>query len=291
MFSNGLLLLNCRALAITFPSWYYYAAVLLFCDRTFEGTVPITKIEKQSRDVASKYIAWILCPFSQTIQQSLVNCLRNMSDSWTTRNFASEEQNKDSAGFKKKLKKPKFHEVDDTCHTIAIWLDKFDKIHSTCWTQIGSLQQDLMFRRIPLGILIGISVELSDSAYEFLLHYATTGRTSLKSRNTDEYDEDESVSGASLVFRLTDIVENMSESLFENEEIGSSFVLRFKERSSRFLFKCIRKLLQLKPLEHRSVTLTDLHCRFLQWKHQVREYVNPHEVFSDIIVGLESRIL
>ncbi|KAE8718824.1 Beta-galactosidase [Hibiscus syriacus] len=87
------------------------------------------------------------------------------------------------ATFKKKLKKPKVHNKREDflkkeydCHMIEIWLDQFETIYLF-------MLQNVLLRRILLGILIGSPGSITEDGCALLLHYAATGKI-LRPRET-----------------------------------------------------------------------------------------------------------
>ncbi|KAK2968951.1 hypothetical protein RJ640_029758 [Escallonia rubra] len=114
-----------------------------------------------------------------------------------------------------------------------------------------AIQQNVLFRRICLGILIGYSNYVSEEGCELLLHYAATGtildspntqNPGLKHRNRNSnwqedsitsnknYSRKEAMVGACLVFDFVDVTESMSSTLFESEECAVDFICRgFKD--------------------------------------------------------------
>lgn len=328
-------MLHSRSLAINFPDWFYFASSLLFSDKSSHDSchpaciVGASKIGKTHyKEVpsvaAARYIAWILSPVSKSHQDLLADCLIKISDSLAFKH----SHDKETFFYKKKLKKLKLCEEghnstrDYDHQTVAVWLSGFNNIYTrycnetvdrstSCETKPSgglSLQKNVMFRRIPLGILLGCPHHLSGDGMELLLHYATTGRifgsremktselkhvkwNSKGQKNlitwSDECNEKEVVAGASLVFSLIDIVESMS-SLFETEEAGMDFICRVKMQVSKFLIKCINRLIELK-IDGKNAVVMDL-CRRLElWRHQGRVVLELQKDLDDVIHFLSQR--
>ncbi|XP_057967887.1 uncharacterized protein LOC131157617 isoform X2 [Malania oleifera] len=327
------------ALAMNFPDWFLFASVLLFSEQNFQDNFHSKCMLGEPRTVrthdleppclsaaAAKYMAWILSPISESHQDLLADCLAEISKSWVVKQFGSENHNTGAAGYRKKLKKPKFDEdkvnctlaKDDNCQAIVSWLEKFQNIYAMYWNETirsckgksfngPSNQCNVIFRRIPLGILIGGSRHINEDGCEVLLHYVTTG-TILKSRTcqtaglkrmkqhpeqhedsitcTEESAKKEAVAGACLVFNLTDVAESMSASMFEMEERGLDFVCQLKARVNKYLLKCVRRILQIKIDQDGVQMLTDICNRLVRWRHQGREIFQSHEDLDDVLSAL-----
>lgn len=279
---------------------------------------------------AARYIAWILNPVSKYHQDLLADHLVKMSNSWTSKQFCSGTYEKKKTSYQKILKKPKFCHVYDTskrkydCQTVALWLKDFENISMMYWNETAkssassktkasskpSRQQNALLRRVPLGILLGCSDHIDEDGCELLLQYVISDRiflsgetksNSCEHRNlnhelrkdatrTDEYDKTEAVAGACLVFHVTDIVENMSASLFESEDAGGEFILRVKRRTSKYLIKCIRRLIQLKVDEDGNLLVMDLCGRLKQWRYQGQEVLEIQKDLDDVISVLSHKI-
>ncbi|KAF8036357.1 hypothetical protein BT93_C2159 [Corymbia citriodora subsp. variegata] len=174
----------------------------------------------------------------------------------------------------------------------------------------GCLKQSMMFREIPLAILIGQSSLIDEDVCELLLHYASTGRilqpgkikrVGLKHMRSysegpvsalwnDDCVKEEAIRGACLIFKLTDIVENMSSLLCETEESELGFICRLKERIVGYLVKCIKSLIQLETFEGKSLMLLDLHHRLLQWKHNGQGRFKIPEDLDHVMLELNHQI-
>lgn len=251
----------CRALAINFPDWFYFASAMLFSGGSslenihHRYTSQMSNSIQQPCDVeglsvaAATYIAWILNPASGTIQESITKSLIRVSEMSIRKSCESEET------ITGKRKKPASSIVDDLVRE----LDS----HKTQTSSSSSLQNNLLVRRVVVGVLIGAPYTVIDEDYELILHYAATGKllavkklrfngskqakgsskTSVLLSN--EITKEEAVEGTRLVFNLTDTLESMSVSSFEAEEDALEFVDQFKLRSSKYLVKCIDRMIQL----------------------------------------------
>ncbi|KAL3747286.1 hypothetical protein ACJRO7_016121 [Eucalyptus globulus] len=329
------------AQAINFPVWFYFASVTLLCDKslhtdcTFWQTHTTDQLHNMQpssfRTAAARYIAWILCPINITHQELLVDHLIKLSESWAVKKISSGVWDEGRAVLQKKLKKPRLSENkannnfkdEHNCQSIENWVEDFHNVYQWYCTQFlnfpapcegrsmdGCPPQSMMFREIPLGILIGQSSFMEEDVCELLLHYASTGRILQPGtieraglKHTRSYSEgpvsalwndgcvkEESIRGACLIFKLTDIVENMSSSMCETEESELGFICRLKERTVGYLVKCIKSLIQLETFEGKSLMLLDLHQRLLQWKHNGQGQFKIPEDLDHVMLELNHQI-
>ncbi|GKV14009.1 hypothetical protein SLEP1_g24947 [Rubroshorea leprosula] len=331
------------ALVIDFPEWFYFASFLLFAGNNLEeslmskctlGTPEMGQMrDKESlSSAAARYIAWVLSPISKSNQNLLVECLTKISESWTLKRFGSGTDDEEAAYCKKKLKKLKIHdkrEVDVPAkeydwQKMRTWLRETQNIYVKYTERIAynsasceanashgfNLQQNVLLRRILLGILIGFPNYVTEDGCELLLHYAATDRIVQQSEITfagmkhgkwnSERHEDSSTwtlecskreasAGACLVFSLTDIVENISASYFEIEEKGLDFVYQAKLKSGKYLIKCVKRLIELNIHEDGILMLQDLLNRLARWRHQGREVLLFENDMDDVINSLSCR--
>lgn len=303
-----------RALAINFPDWFYFASAMLFSEgNSLENIHHINTSQvagsRQGCDVeglsaaAATYIAWILNPVTGTIQESLAKSLIRVSEICTRKSCGSEAHRSETITGKRK--KPdrlvsgqkksssivedlvsEFH--NEITNSISYELDS-QKTHpsfSSC------LQNNVLVRRVVIGVLIGSPYSVTDEEYELVLHYAATGKILAikKSRITgfkqgkgnsnitpllsNEITKEEAIEGTRLVFSLADTLERMCVSSFEAEEDAQEFIKQFKLRSKKYLVKCIDRLIQLHCTEDGDTILNDLNIRLLQWTIQGRQ--DPH---------------
>ncbi|XP_048133999.1 uncharacterized protein LOC115749212 [Rhodamnia argentea] len=328
--------------AINFPVWFYFASLTLLCDEslhmhcTFGQTHTTDQMQNtkplSGRTAAARYIAWILCPINIARQELLVDHLIKLSESWAVNQFSSGVRDVETAVLRKKLKKPRLSEdnannnlkeEEHNCRSIENLVEDFQNLYRWYCTQFmnfrascegqsidGCLQQSMMFREIPLGILIGQSSFMEEDVCELLLHYASTGRIlqpgktkKVELKDIRSYSEgpvsavwnddcvkEEAIRGARLIFELTDIVENMSSSMCETEESELGFICRLKERTVGYLVKCIKSLIQLETFEGKSSMLLDLHRRLLQWKHNGRKQFKVPEDLDHITLELNHQL-
>lgn len=216
-----------------------------------------------------------------------------------------------------------FKEEEHNCQSIENWVEDFQNLYWWYGTQFlssptscegqsidGCLQRSMMFREILLGILIGQSSFMEEDACELLLHYASTGRILQPGKTkraglkhirsysegpvsalwNDDCVKEEAIRGACLVFKLTDIVENMSSSMCETEESEVGFICRLKERTVGYLVKCIKSLIQLETFEGKSSMLSDLHRRLLQWKRNEQKQFKIPEDLDHVTLELNHKI-
>ncbi|EEF48064.1 conserved hypothetical protein [Ricinus communis] len=278
---------------------------------------------------AARYIAWILSPNNQSQQDWLFGGLTKISEFWTLRQIDLGTSGRDIASCRKKLKNSKCYNIEedfslgteDNCQTIGLWLKEFQSIMKHGNESVNNLysceansyvfafENHMFFRRIPLGILIGFPSYVNEDGFELLLHYAATGRMLPLTTKNDRKDhlekksmglEDlglgsnskkEAVAGACLVFSLSDTVERISASLFENEKSGLDAISQVKLRAGRYLIKCLKSLIQLNIAEDGHATQMDLHDRLERWRHQGQEMLNIDKDLDDAIKALSNELL
>ncbi|CAI0628312.1 unnamed protein product [Linum tenue] len=283
------------SLAISFPSWFYFASVLVFADKSFkevlylEGTV--------GENAAVRYLAWILNPFDKTRQDLLSGNLIKLARHWTSKQVVSSVQETRTLGLKRRLKKPKVDDISKEgftfgnqhgCQAISLWLQEYQ---NTAYECDFDPQVSMFFRWIPLGIFTGwCSSDINESGCEFLLHYAATGTMLHSVRRNEGFAMKDAIAGASLVFNLTDIVDRMSESLFETVCIADSYICKVKSRTARYLIKCVQRLTQPDASEVAGVqTLLDLVSRLEKWRTQGQEVALIEAELENAIHVLKSK--
>ncbi|CAN7056566.1 unnamed protein product [Brassica rapa subsp. trilocularis] len=267
------------ALAINFPDWFYFASAMLFSGGSslenihhryashsqVSNIIPPCGVEGLSV-AAATYIAWILNPASGTIQESLTKSLIRVS-----------EMSRRSETTTGKRKKPASSTVDDLVREFH------NKITNSFSCELDNMQNNLLVRRVVVGVLISSPYTLSDEEFELVLHYAATGKhlaaKKLRSNGfkqakgssktsmlqSNEITKEEAVEGTRLVFNLTDTLESMCASSFEAEEDSHEFTNQFKLRTSKYLVKCIDRLIQLHCEEDGDLILNDINNRLEQW--------------------------
>lgn len=268
---------SCRALAINFPDWFYFASAMLFSGGSSLENVHHRYASQVGESIqpcdvkgisiaAATYIAWILSPASGNVQESLTKSLIRVS-----------EMSHRSETITGKRKKPASSIVEDL-------VKELDSHKTQTSSSSTSLQNNLLVRRVVVGVLIGSPHTVTDEEYELVLHYASTGKIlaveklrfngSKQAKGSsktsmlllsNEITKEEAVEGARLVFNLTDTLESMCVSSFEAEEDAHEFINQFKLRSSKYLVKCIDRMIQLHCEEDGDLLLNDINIRLEQW--------------------------
>ncbi|XP_022732676.1 uncharacterized protein LOC111286759 isoform X2 [Durio zibethinus] len=325
------------ALAIDFPDWFYFASVLLFTEKNLHKNfqskcILATPKVEETHDkellstYAARYIAWILSPISNSNQGLLVDFLTKISESWVVKH------NKEAATFKKKLKKPKVNDKREDyavakeydCQQIGIWLNEIENIYiqyanttinsspsaDSNASNVLSLQQNVLIRKIPLGILIGCPNCITEDGCELLLHYAATGiilrpRETMSAglrhvkKNSERQDlttwmekcsKRDVLAGACIVFSLTDAVDNISTSFFETEESGLDFIYQVKVKARKYLTNCIKRLSMLSIDKDGVLMLRDLCNRLERWRHQGQVSLQIQKDIGDVINDLSQKL-
>lgn len=271
-------------MAMNFPEWFYFAALLLsgasFCDNIICGALSFS-------DNAAWYIAWILDPIDESACGLLSKKLENLSRALINNNLSSCEH--------KKLKKPK----PSTCksQTIRLWLEELDNGKTV------DIKNNVMFRKIILGMLIGCSDAINEDGYELLLHYVATGTLPRSTESqyaglkherrnyefVNKSTRKEPVTGACIVFHLTDIAEKISDSVFETQEIAVDFICKVKLKAVGYLLKCVKRLLQFNTDENDDFLSKDLHRRMLRWRHQGKDVFHGYKDLDHTITVIASK--
>ncbi|CAA3015772.1 Hypothetical predicted protein [Olea europaea subsp. europaea] len=167
-----------------------------------------------------------------------------------------------------------------------------------------SILRNLLFRRIPLGILIGYCNHLTPAGCELFLHYAATGNVSqfaemqnsgLKLRRqkcdlqegsvplTENYTRTEAIAGTRVAFEIIDVTETLSHSI-ETEENGLDLICQVKSKTGNYLFKCIKRLLQLKIDEDDGLQMrSDLLTRLIRWRCQGKDVFLKNKDLNDLV--------
>ncbi|OAY53916.1 hypothetical protein MANES_03G033600v8 [Manihot esculenta] len=286
------------ALVICFPDWFYFASGLLFSNNCYQNNCQLNclleapnSIMEQPAVSAASFIAWILSPNSKPHQDLLFEGLTRMSECWSRKQIDSD-----------------VHENEYGCQVIGLWLNEFHRVmkygvestdkSSNCEAEsyYFVLQNSMLFRRITLGVLIGCPSYVKEDGFELLLHYAATGRVlhltsnNARMKHVDEFNRKEAVAGACLIFSLTDIVERISASSFENEKSGLDIICQVKLGASKYLIKCMKKLIEPNIFEDNKM-LVDLHDRLERWRHQGQEMLELDKDLDDTIKGLSNELL
>lgn len=323
-------LFHYRAMAINFPSWFFFASLLLFLDRNSKNNCYLKCISWLSKPdqswgaevpysaAAARFIAWVLNPKGDSCQNLLIEQLTKLSNMWTLEHFDSRKRiestggNKNEARRSLSVKRGNTNSSNFDCQTLQLWLKEVQDIHvryskklnehfalnETDHSQGVGNQKNVLYRKIPLGILLGYCDRISEVESELLLHYAATGSLhNLKHMKynhewqgapvtvTDKYTRKEAVAGANIAFHLTDVTERMSSSMFESEESGVNFLWQVKGKIGKYLLNCVKRLLHLNWDEEQSQR--DLYLRMIEWKHQGQDICSSLKDWDDIIDALK----
>ncbi|KVH93962.1 hypothetical protein Ccrd_003978 [Cynara cardunculus var. scolymus] len=315
------------AMAMNFPDWFYFASLLLLSENNFSDSY-MSRTDEDNQLQASSfsaaaawYIAWILDPVGESLHSLLAEKLEKLSRILIGKHLSSYEHEKTRGACEIKLKKAKPNDKTKdasqqyTCQTIELWLEEFQDVYICYYgkstgspkpyeAQKIDIPNNVMFRRITLGILLGCSGSINEDGCELLLHYAATG-TILQSTETqhvrlkhrrwncdrqenritciDKCSRKEAVAGACVVFLLTDIAENMSDSVSGTREIAVGFICQIKLKVVKYLLKCVKRLLQFEIDQNNGVWVKDLHRRILRWRHQGKDIFHGHKDLDDAI--------
>ncbi|ESQ44048.1 hypothetical protein EUTSA_v10006501mg [Eutrema salsugineum] len=290
------------ALAINFPEWFYFASVMLFSEgnslenihhRYTSQVADACDVEDLSIGAAT-YIAWILNPVKGTIQESLSKSLIRVSEICTQKRCCSEAHSSETiTGKRKKRDRLDSGKLKASSIVEDLVREFHSKVTSSFSYELDSrkthpslssgLRNNFLVRSVVVGVLIGSPYSVTDEECEMVLHYVATGKVlaikksrisgfkqakgcpKLTALLSNEITKEEAIEGARLVFNLTDTLESMCVSSFEAEEDAQEFINQFKLRSSKYLVKCIDRLIQLHCEEDGDTILNDLHIRLLQW--------------------------
>ncbi|CAI9100580.1 OLC1v1037709C2 [Oldenlandia corymbosa var. corymbosa] len=277
---------------------------------------------------AAKFIAWIVNPATDPYQDLFVDYLVEVSALWTSKRSGTVNLGQASRVYKEacNLKSNSLegitHVLFDS-HKIWLWLNAFQDKYFRCsrsasWFASSSAHTNKgegswtsrLVRKIPLGILFGYLSSIDQAGCELLLHYATTG-TVFQLRKTQvaglkpqgssrawqeslcKWSEtcsiEEAISGARVVFDLTDVIQEMSISLLENEESSREFLRNVKLKVGKFLLKCVNRLLQVDDDEARHHIFGDLHRSLRHWGRQGHDVFQDFKELDDIIMKLDVR--
>ncbi|GFP92655.1 hypothetical protein PHJA_001409700 [Phtheirospermum japonicum] len=273
------------AMVMNFPCWFFFASMMLFSNN-------------KSSPGAAKFIAWILNPMSESNQCLAVKCLVKVSELWSLKCSGSNKHNEVTSIHKECRRRLKLHDKGTvTSHepdsrAVFLWLKEFQDMYiKISGTKISfpTSNQNLLFRKIPIGILLACPNHLDPAGCSLLLHYAATGTFIQKCLNMqysgtsqkrwkyslegdsvtwmELYTKAEAIAGCKTVFDVTDIAESISHSMFETEE-GLDFVCQLKLRAWCYLLKCVERLLQIKLDGDGPQMQRDLLARIIRWRHQ-----------------------
>lgn len=297
-----------------------------YCTTCIYGTGNLNNsedVEAPFHSTAAKFIAWSLNPTGGSYLELLVDYLTKFSNLWAIKKFGSDEGNKTTLYRNKEVrgsmsfKKEMMNILDSNCQELAFWIKEFQDMYigysnkvNECFgsdkerTPGVGVKKNMLFRRIPIGILFGSLSHISDAECELLLHYGATGmlvqftggQSGMKDKKSNHdrkkgliawaetYTGKEATAGACIVFDITDITESISASMFESEECGLNFVCDMKLKVGRYLVKCVKRLLQLTQEKNSTqVNMKDLYERFLRWRHQGRDVFQNYRELDEII--------
>ena len=260
---------------MTFPGWFYLAAALTFMGDKIHSKFRLVNEVALIHEAASKYLALVLShPFKEESFNRCSILLDETSKSWMTMMTSSSNS---------RIKKRKTSTSDIEGSRIAIWLKKFDKCHEEFYISFGLSKREMrtmeiidqkssiLFRRVPLGILISHSILLEERECILLLNYAATGEIIST--------EISPLKGATLVFSLFDYIEEICASAFDQEDEGKSFARLIKSKTASYLLRCVRELLQNldwpKDGGETNVMWKDFSARLAGWRE--------HGVSDDIL--------
>lgn len=292
---------------VNFPGWFFLASMLLFCDSSPADNLGSLSIpasikpclmhdsEVTCPSEAAKFIAWILNPINKSSQQHVLDYLVKVSDLWTLKWSCSNKGNQVTRVHKKETRRLKLpdkdgittHELDSSA--VFNWLKEFNgvKLSKTGGFLSSNVKdftvhQSLLLRRIPLGILLLSPNHLNLTGCSLLLHYSATGSIPNYGQGQkrwkcnwqgdsltwiEQYTKAEAIAGCRTVFDITDVAECISSSIFETEQ-GGLKICQLKLKTCDYLFKCIRRLLQIKIDGDGSQMQRDLLSRVIRWRHQ-----------------------
>lgn len=275
---------------LDFPVWFYFAITLIFLKSRCEAHLPsalhtILRTETvnyvELHDAAIYFISWILDP-ADIARDILEKVIDELSESYILKhdlNSAKEER-------------------ADTDIRLKNVLCRANKLKIPNVSNMA--KPNLLFARVPIGLLFVSPNCLDERGCEMLLQYAATGKI-MKSKEIWNSTENNcqgnarkwAISGARLVFDLLETVEEMSVLLFDCEDDRIDFVSQMKQKTGMFLIHCIRMLLKLEEEQIYAVATEelklDLHHRLLKWKQQGRQVFEGHEEFDDFMDQFSKR--
>ncbi|KAL6554959.1 hypothetical protein OROGR_006217 [Orobanche gracilis] len=315
------------ATVMNFPGWFFFASMLLFSNNNPKDKPCL--MQESEAIYPAKFISWILNPMamSQSNQCLAVDCLVKVSSSWAMKCSSSNKHNNEvTRNHKESRRRFKLRHEDGgtTCNldyqAVLLWLKEFQDMYAKISrTKIGlsipdskglGIGQNLLFRRIPLGILLMCPHHLSATGCSLILHYAATG-TIQKSRNMqysvtiekrgnydferdslmwiELYTKADATAGCKTVFDLTDIAMSISHSMFGTEEEGLEFVCRLKSKTCDYLLKCVERLLRINVDRNADQIESDLLTRIIKWRHQGNHVCRNNEDLDRLCDALKCK--
>ncbi|KAL9677467.1 hypothetical protein QQ045_005699 [Rhodiola kirilowii] len=311
------------ALAMNFPEWFYYSCVLLFSGDIFEDNDSSVcapraiesnqmSIDKAPKLFAAQYISWILSPINLSHQLAMCEFFSSMTKSGTLNQDGTNLIHKDAPGCQKKQKKAKHvDEKDIASSSILSSLNRFQRFFSKLSNETlgcpkpNDHHKNLLYRRVPLGILIGNHNDVTDKECELLMHYAIAG-TILSQKETPNvgqthrkqnaeytkdvaYDigRDEAIAGIHLAFRLGELAEKVCDSLFGTEQSAVKCACQIKIRLGKYLLKCIKILLENNFDDGSSSQIMDIRSRLNHWRQQGPDLPSNCEELDNVLSKLD----
>lgn len=300
---------------MNFPCWFFFASMMVFCNKNditvdnFSESISAYLKPCMTADPevtclaeAAKFIAWILYPMSESTQCLMVDYLVKLSDLWSQKcsslnkchevTNVDEDAKKPNSHLKNEIAS---HELDS--RAVSLWLKEYRDIYVKLFgetvgfaisnTKGFSIHQNLLLRKIPLGILLLHPCHLSAEGCSFLLHYSATGAvqefSGIQGRKRWKHDslrssmcciqqctKAEAIAGCRTVFDITDVADSISSSMFTEEE-GLKFVSQVKMKSCNYLLKCVKRLLEIEIDEDGLQMRRDLLTRVIRWRHQRKD--------------------
>ncbi|KAJ1704738.1 hypothetical protein LUZ63_004517 [Rhynchospora breviuscula] len=274
------------ALVINFPNWYFFATAILFHrdaseeyiskfihDEIFTESIDKTKL----LSAVCQYIAWISYPVDKSKFTSLAKQLSLLSES-CVRNVKATSRRSSNITRSKNLRISKVNEFEKPI--LTTWLKEFQR---QCF------DKNLLYNRIPLGILISSLDSLDQSESELLLHYATTGdildprNTSMVFLRNNSVSKRQAIDGARFVLNLLDSIEELSMYIFKCDDARLLYLSRLRGKSGVYLFRCVKFLLELQNLDREN--MAELYARLVRWKDSSGALHGCYE-FESVLSGI-----
>ncbi|KAL4194762.1 hypothetical protein AMTRI_Chr05g61110 [Amborella trichopoda] len=278
---------------------------------------------------AAKFLGWVLSPL-RAAHINMVNRFIEVSKSWIKLNEAGIHRSHFLKEKKRKQSLIE-NDMRNESHTRALrgWLEDFhmlcgDYCNETEFSPprerikvghrlstgervpLSCSEPSLLFRKILLGVFVGNACTLEDWDCMLLFHYIVTSRIlssnkkhsriKLLSKLPDNQESNEwsvrhCIRGVALVFDLGEILEDMSQVMFEDDSESVDFVGKAKAKAETYLCNCIEPLLLQREGDMQNVTmLMDLHCRLVKWTQEGRGAFVGSNKYGNVIRALDSKI-
>lgn len=269
-------------------------------------------LEAISPAEAAKFIAWIMYPMTDSNQCLMVDYLVKISDLWSLK-CSNLKKCHEVTIVHKETKKPILLDKNGTASyeldswAVSSWLKESKDLYirlfgsnagfSTSNTKGISIHQSQLLRRIPLDILLLHPSHLNTETCSLLLHYAATGTVQefsgiqnprqgrkrwkpnshrLSVSCIENCTKAEAIAGCRTVFKITDVADSISHSMFTEEE-GLNFVCQVKMKTCSYLLQCIKRLLEIELDEDGFQMRTDLRTRLIRWRQQGKDVFQNHK--------------